>query len=108
MNSFGGAIVGTPDDAIASIRRLLEISGGFGCLLGLAHEWAPREKIERSYELMARYVMPEFQDTTSWIKRSHDWTLEHKESLMAGTQQAILKAIEDHGGPMPEGMQPSQ
>jgi len=106
MNSFGGAIVGTPDDAIASIRRLLEISGGFGCLLGLAHEWAPREKIERSYELMARYVMPEFQDTTSWIKRSHDWTLEHKESLMAGTQQAILKAIQEGGGPMPEGMQP--
>ena len=103
MNSFGGAIVGTPDDAIGSIRRLLEISGGFGCLLGLAHEWTTREKIERSYELMARYVMPEFQDTTSWIKRSNEWTLANKESLMAGTAQAIQKAIQDHAAASGDG-----
>ena len=53
-----GGIIGTPDEAVESIRRLQEVSGGFGCLLGLAHEWADREKTLRSYELMARYVMP--------------------------------------------------
>ncbi|MES4793469.1 MAG: LLM class flavin-dependent oxidoreductase, partial [Chloroflexota bacterium] len=40
----GGAIIGTPDDAIEAVERLLELSGGFGCLLGLAHEWATWEK----------------------------------------------------------------
>lgn len=97
MNGFGGAIVGTPDDAIASIRRLLEISGGFGCLLGLANEWTTREKIYHSYELMARYVMPEFQDAISWVKRSREWSMRNKEELMAGTQRAIMKAFADRG-----------
>ncbi len=96
MNGYGGAVVGTPDDAIERIHKLLELSGGFGCLLGLAHEWTSREKIYSSYELMARYVMPEFQDLTSWIKRSHGWTMENKESLMGAAQEAILKAISDH------------
>ena len=107
MNSYGGAIVGTPDDAIAAIHRLLEISGGFGCLLGFGHEWTTPEKIARSYELMARYVIPEFQDLTSWTKRSHAWTLENKEHLMAGTQAAIMKAMQDGGVAVPDAA-PSQ
>ncbi len=98
MNALGGGIVGTPDEAIVAIQKLQKLSGGFGCLLGLANEWATQEKIEHSYELMARYVIPEFQDLTSSIKRSRDWTLENKESLMAGTQKALEKAISDHGG----------
>lgn len=101
MNGYGGAIVGTPDDAIACIRRLQEISGGFGCLLGLAHEWTTDDKIRRSYELMARYVVPEFQDLTTWIKRSHGWTVENKESLMGAVVQAITKAIKDHAESQP-------
>ena len=31
----GGAIVGTPDDAIAAIERMQQMRGGFGALLGL-------------------------------------------------------------------------
>ena len=93
--SFGG-IIGTPDDAIATIRKLQEVSGGFGCLLGLAHEWADREKTLRSYELMARYVMPQVQDTISWIDRSASWTSENKGLLMGGATKAVLQAIADH------------
>ncbi len=62
MASRGGVIVGTPDDAIAKIKEVWEASGGgFGGMLLLAHEWAPREKILHSYELWARYVAPHFQ-----------------------------------------------
>jgi limonene 1,2-monooxygenase len=96
MNNIGGAIVGTPDDAIACITRLQEISGGFGCLLGLATEWTTQEKVRHSYELMARYVMPEFQDLNTWLRRSHAWTIDNKESLMGATVQAITKAMQDH------------
>ncbi|MEX0786166.1 MAG: LLM class flavin-dependent oxidoreductase, partial [Dehalococcoidia bacterium] len=103
MTEYGGAIIGTPDDAIAHIKRLQELSGGFGAFLGLAHEWTTREKTLRSYELMARHVMPEFQDLTSWIKRSSAWSLANKESLMAGTRDAILKAIQEQGGQPPAG-----
>ena len=96
MMNAGGAVFGTPDDAIAHLRRLTEITGGFGCFLGLAHEWTTREKTRRSYELMARYVMPEMQDLTSWVRRSQSWTLANKESLMAGTRAAIVKAIQEN------------
>jgi limonene 1,2-monooxygenase len=98
MNKFGGAIIGTPDDAIACIHRLQEISGGFGTLLGLAHEWTTQEKLYHSYELMARYVVPEFQGTTSWLKRSEGWTKANRERLMGDTVQAITKAIQEHAG----------
>jgi limonene 1,2-monooxygenase len=61
MVEKGLAIVGTPDDAIETIRRLQETSGGFGGLLGISFEWGSRESIKHSYELMARYVAPHFQ-----------------------------------------------
>jgi limonene 1,2-monooxygenase len=92
---FGG-LIGTPDEAIASIRRLQEVSGGFGCVLGLAHEWATREKTLRSFELMARYVMPQVQDTVSWIERSATYARENKQELMGGATAAVMKAIGDH------------
>ncbi len=93
--AFGG-IIGTPDDAVETIRKLQEVSGGFGCLLGLAHEWTTWKKTLRSYELMARYVMPQVQDTISWIDRTVDWTQANKAALMGGATKAVLQAIADH------------
>jgi limonene 1,2-monooxygenase len=103
MNRYGGAIVGTPDDAIACIHRLQEISGGFGTLLGLAHEWTTQEKLYHSYELLARYVIPEFQGTARWLKRSQTWTQDNMERLVGSQVQAITKAIQDHAAKSQDG-----
>jgi limonene 1,2-monooxygenase len=92
-----GAFIGTPDDAIAGIQRLLDVSGGFGCFLGLAHDWATREQTLRSFELMARYVMPKFQDTLTWIDRSNQWTTDNKQKLMEGARSGVFKAVVDAG-----------
>lgn len=54
-------IIGTPDDAITALQRMIEVSGGFGGLLITAKEWTDREAMFRSYELFARHVMPHFQ-----------------------------------------------
>ena len=35
--------IGTPDDLIAAIRNLQEVTGGFGVVLGFAHDWANLE-----------------------------------------------------------------
>jgi limonene 1,2-monooxygenase len=70
MVDSGRWIVGTPDDCVAAIERFDELSGGFGGLLALAHEWAPRDKILKSYELLARYVMPRFQGSLSGLEAS--------------------------------------
>src|SRR5260370_2169668 len=61
MEGRGGIFVGTPDDAIARIKELQQATGGFGGILGLAHEWTTREKTLRSHELFARYAAPQFQ-----------------------------------------------
>ena len=71
MVESGGWIVGDPDDCAAGIERLVERSGGFGCLLVWAHEWATREETLRSYELLARYVAPRFQGSLAGIEASN-------------------------------------
>jgi limonene 1,2-monooxygenase len=102
MNRAGSAIFGTPDDAVAQIARLQEMSGGFGTLLGFAHDWAGRgEEMFRSYELFARYVIPRVQGLIDPVQRSADWVSERKDELMHGAGQAILKAIREHNATHP-------
>ncbi|HKV53154.1 MAG TPA: LLM class flavin-dependent oxidoreductase [Candidatus Binataceae bacterium] len=97
MVARGGAIVGTPDDAIARIKEVWEASGGgFGGMLLLAQEWATREKTLHSFELMARYVAPQFQDSAVPIEFSQKWTSERREALFGSSVQAIMKAIQDY------------
>lgn len=67
------AVFGTPDDLIERIEELLMLSGGFGGVLLLGHDWADREATFRSNELIARYVIPHFQGQLSWPQGSHDW-----------------------------------
>ena len=96
MVGVGAAIVGTPEDAVAAIRNMDELSGGFGGLMGLAHEWAPREKIFRSYELFARYVMPHFQGALVGVERSNQWARERAAAMESGRLAAIAAARESH------------
>ena len=85
-------IVGTPDDCIEAIHRLDEQSGGFGGFLVQTIDWAPRDKMLRSYELLARYVMPEFQGSVLSTAASNRWAADRKESLVAGRVRAIDRA----------------
>jgi limonene 1,2-monooxygenase len=58
----GIGAIGTPDEVGEQIERLWKQSnGGFGAYLLLAHEWADPDATKRSYEMIARHVMPEFQ-----------------------------------------------
>ena len=87
-------IVGTPDDCIAGIERLQEISGGFGKFMIRVEDWAPRDKIHRSYELLARYVMPHFQGSVQGIEISRDWASERREALQANRSGGIKAATD--------------
>jgi hypothetical protein len=59
--------IGTPDDAIAYIDRLMSGSGGFGVICELAHNWADWDATKKHYELMARFVHPHFQTSTQRV-----------------------------------------
>lgn len=92
MVDQGAWIVGTPEDCVEGIKRLDETSGGFGGFLVQAIDWAPREKILHSYELLARYVMPQFQGSVASTAASNYWAYERREILMAGRTRAIDRA----------------
>jgi limonene 1,2-monooxygenase len=96
MVDSGAWIVGTPEDAVAGIERLDALSGGYGGLLILAHEWASRERILKSYELLARYVMPRFQDSLTGLTISQQWSSEQKEALQELRTKSIERAIQSY------------
>jgi limonene 1,2-monooxygenase len=91
VNQSGLGAIGTPDDAIAQIRRLeAQSNGGFGCYLQLAHDWAAPAARFRSYDLFARHVAPHFQG-------QHQATADAKARARAARPvlaQDNLKAVE--------------
>ena len=89
VNADGVGVIGTPAEAVAQIRRLSEQSGGFGCYLLIGHDWAPPEQTTRSYELFARFVMPEFQGAMSRVRRSRAHSAERFAELSAAQSAAI-------------------
>ncbi len=100
-----GVIVGTPDDAIAAVKRIQERSGGIGGILGLAHEWTTTEKTHRSYELWMRYVAPVFQGQLSVLEDNRNWIETRMQQVFAHTGAAQAKAFTDAGKELPPEMQ---
>jgi limonene 1,2-monooxygenase len=94
MVEAGSWVVGTPDDAIAAIERLQERSGGFGCLAVTATEWAPREKVLRSHELLARHVMPRFQGSLEGIDASN--RVARESAARTGTERTAAVEAAQH------------
>lgn len=96
MNDSGFAVIGTVDDAIAQIQRLIDQSGGFGTFLTMATEWADRPAMMRSYELMARYVMPHFQGSAAPTTASRDWAAENRPEFINAATAAVMSAVQKH------------
>ena len=89
----GAAVIGTPDELVAAIRHLYELTGGFGVVLGFAHDWANREATARSWDLVARYVIPELNGQLRPLRASAEHLHEHKAELMAGASAAVMQKI---------------
>jgi len=94
MIGIGMAVVGTPDDLAAQIERLEEQSGGFGAYLSIGHDWANRDATRRSYELIARYVMPRFQDANAFNRGSMEWVSENRMRFLGAATQGVMEAIQ--------------
>jgi limonene 1,2-monooxygenase len=92
----GMAVIGTPDDAIAQIERLQEQSGGFGAFLQMAHNWADFEQTKRSYELMARYVFPKFQQLNDNRDASLAWARDNRPTFMGEAMMAVGSRVAQH------------
>jgi limonene 1,2-monooxygenase len=96
LRNSGMAVIGTPDDAAAKIQQLALQSGGFGCFLLMAHNWANWEATRRSYELIARYVAPKFQDLNVNREASMEWVRQNKDAFTAQARMAVGARILQH------------
>ena len=96
MVEKGAWCVGTPDDLIAKIKEVDEDSGGFGGFLLQATEWGTREQVFHGYELLARYVMPQFQGSVKSLNASQKWSENKRDELKAKRTAALDRARDDY------------
>jgi limonene 1,2-monooxygenase len=88
------AVIGSPDDAIEYLENLWDGAGGFGCLMQLAHNWADWSETKRSYELIARQVIPHFQNSNRLRQISYDYSFENRPMFIGKAEKAITNEIE--------------
>jgi limonene 1,2-monooxygenase len=96
LTDSGQWIVGSPDDCVAAIERLQEVTGGFGGLMFRATEYASPEATRRSYELFARYVMPKFQHSLGSLQQSYQRVVANVAETRAQQQAAIERAHQSY------------
>ena len=51
-------IIGDVDECIRQLQEVWDVTGGFGTLLMITHDWDDRAKWIRSMELLAKEVIP--------------------------------------------------
>ena len=91
----GASVIGTPDDLVASIRNLQTITGGFGTVVGFAHDWANPTNTAKSWDLVARYVVPEVNGMLDAYRESQRHVIKNRESFeRAG--EAVMQKIMAH------------
>ena len=96
LNASGFAVIGTVEDAIKQVERLRKQSNGFGTFLLMGHEWADTAATRHSYELIARYVAPEFQGSSRTLTASRDWAADNRPEFIGAAGAAVMSAIEKH------------
>ena len=79
FSELSTAVIGTPDDLVARIREMMELTGGFGCVIGFVHDWANRENTRRSWDMVARYVVPKVNGLLDDYFESHRFVTDNRE-----------------------------
>ena len=88
-------VIGTPDDLVAAIRQMYEISGGFGTVVGFVNDFGNREAQQRSWDLTARYVGPEVNGMLDDFRDSQTFVQEHREYFDRAGQAIMSKIMEN-------------
>lgn len=89
VNDNGLGVIGTPDMLVELLEKWSNQSGGFGTCMLLHHEWANLEATHRSHELLARYVMPEFQGQAASLRNAKKRAADARTVLSAKNSAAV-------------------
>jgi limonene 1,2-monooxygenase len=86
------AVIGTPDDLVNTIRKIQDVSGGYGVTVGFVHDWANREDTLRSWEMVARYVVPQVNAYTEKLRVSQKYLIDNRH-MFERAGAAVMKKI---------------
>ena len=89
------ATIGTPDDLVARIKSVLDISGGFGTVVGFVHDWANPENTMRSWDMVARYVVPEINGYLAGLRTSREFVATNREYFNRAREAVMAKITEN-------------
>ena len=95
FSGVGNAVIGTPDDLINKIQEMIDVTGGFGAVIGFAHDWANRENTKKSWDLVARYVIPEINSMLADYRDSIEFVVNNIETWKRATD-ARLSNVAEH------------
>ncbi len=87
--------IGTPDDLVERIKSVLELSGGFGTVVGFVHDWANPENTMRSWDMVARYVVPEINGYLAGLRQSQDFVTNNR-AVFERSREAIMAKITEN------------
>lgn len=89
------ATIGTPDDLVQRIKDVLAISGGFGTVVGFVHDWANPENTMRSWDMVARYVVPEINGYLSGLRKSREFVATNRDYFNRA-REAVMSKIHEN------------
>jgi limonene 1,2-monooxygenase len=89
------AVIGTPDDLVKSLRDMMKLTGGFGTVIGFAHDWANPEATLRSWDLIARYVIPEVNGMLDSYRESQRHVIEHRDIFERAGAAVVSKIMQN-------------
>src|SRR5712672_2782261 len=89
------ATIGTPDDLVKRIKSVIEGSGGFGTIVGSVHDWANPENTFRSWDLVARYVVPEINGYLAGLRESQQFVATNR-GVFDRAKEAIMAKITEN------------
>src|ERR1700748_3491592 len=87
--------IGTPDDLIKTIKNLIEVSGGVGTIVGFVHDWANPENTRRSWDMVARYVVPEINGYLDGLRTSRQFLIDNRAVFERAGQAVMAKIMEN-------------
>src|SRR5437867_3196209 len=95
FSNASSATIGTPDDLVARIKSVLEISGGFGTVVGFVHDWANPENTMRSWDMVVRYVVPEINGYLACLRTSREFVASNREYFNRAREAVMAKITEN-------------
>jgi limonene 1,2-monooxygenase len=80
---------------VERIKSVLDISGGFGTVVGFVHDWANPENTMRSWDMVARYVVPELNGYLAGLRKSREFVVNNRESFNRAREAVMAKITEN-------------